>query len=788
MRQARGHAAAACGAKGLMAAVMMSCGALVLAVTAVASPTSSCPNAQLRTGASIGLPDCRAYEQVSPIEKGGFTAYPTQATPAQVASGADNSTGIGYLSFEAFPGALGNSALYAAHVSTRTPEGWQTQELTPAVPEARVLRIYQVSYAFSDDLSDAVLQVPMVALTPDATPGVYNLFLRRPHQTPLSPLGFEYSLVNAAAPALSAEELCPPSLVSLCYLFADVSAFAGASGDFSHVLFESNAQLTPEAPETFIESLYEASDGQVHLVGILPDGSPASSSTAGAGSSIEYISGEPEKDLRLENAISRDGSHIVFQALADGGAPDAAQVGRTEIYDRINGEETIEISAPALGAKPGVATPESATFAGASQDGSRVFFTSSAELTTQSNTGSANNSEDLYEYNLTNKALTDLSVDTNPEDATTGAMVQGVVDESADGQYVYFVARGQLNPSKGTDGQPNLYMVHNGAAPVFIATLGNGTCNFRVSESGDSCVWSPYPAVREAYVTPDGRHMAFMSTASIPTANFPGGYDNIDQTTGETDSEVYEYTAPTASEEEGAGAGRLVCGSCDPTGEAPIGSALIGGISVALGGAKEGRQTYSGISTPFYRARALSDNGGRLFYTSPVPHVGPKELLGPFERVQEYEQQGEGGCTTVDACQETISSPDSDALDQFLGASADGTDIYFVTTSRLSDGDIDNLRDVYDARVDGGLTSPSPVPTCESACRALAPFVSNAPSVLGAVSGPSGNLPSAPPKRPVKKCAKGRKLSHGRCVKTKKNAKRATVRKATHASSTRRAR
>ena len=740
--------------------------------TATTTPAfaEACPNAALRGGPSSALPDCRAYEQVSPVEKGGLSAYPVSGLPAQVS---ETGNAIAYLGHEAFPGASGNSALSSAHIGRRTPTGWASEDLTPAVPEAHALKSYLVSYFLSPDLSQAVVQAPFVPLAPGATPGAFNLFLRHP--------GGEYSLINDAPPTLTPAEICPG--LAVCYLVADVSQFAGASVGDRRVVFESNAQLTPEAPESLVESAYESDEGHVSLVGILPDKTPASTSTVGAGSRIAYF-GDQEVDLRLEHAMSPDGSHILFQAPADEGAPDPAQSGQTELYDRINGNETLEISAPAPGAEAN--PPASATYAGASEDGSRVFFTSAANLTTESKTGSEGG-EDLYEYSLTTHTLKDLTVDTVPADAASGASVQGVIDESTDGSYIYFVAKGELEPGHGTDGQPNVYMVHDAGPPVFVATLdAGGTCKPTAASRSDACVWSQYPAIREAYVTPDGRHLAFMSNRSLPTRDFPGGYDNRDQTTGASDIEVYEYAAPTKSEEEAGGDGMLVCASCDPTGKPPIGDALLGGISLTsnYSGEEGGEEQphLEGLSTPFYRVRALSENGARLFYTASVPHIEPRppvkgKLGGPVVKVREYEAAGEGSCTTPGGCQYVISSAGNGESDNFLGANADGSDVYFATATPLTASDKDDLRDVYDARIDGGFTeSPAPA-SCEANCPRERSGIPGATALLTNTTGASGNLvppslaavTSHPPRKAVKRCRKGHVRRHGRCVKVKKH-------------------
>jgi hypothetical protein len=719
-----------------------------------------CSNVAFRVGVSADLADCRAYEQVSPLDKGGFAAYPASSPPVQLSSSGE---AIAYLNYQAFPGAVGNTALFSAHVSTRTSHGWHTTEWTPRVPKAEVLKIYQVDYVFSDDLSRGVVRVPLIPLVAGATPFVENLFLRGPQ----TGVDTEYSLVNSASPRVPPEAICEPEELASCWQGVDVSAFAGASSDYSHVLFESTSQLTGNAPAG--ESLYESSGEAVRLVGILPDGEPAVGSTLGAGSSAFFSTSTQEVDRSVERAVSQDGSQVLFQASADGGEPgDPAQIGMTEVYDRIKGTETIELSAPSPEATPAVVAAEPATFQTASVDGSRVFFTSSAELTTESNTGEANSGEDLYEYNLTTSRLTDLTVDTNPIDATAGAMVQGVVGSSSDGSYVYFVANGQLVNGKGTPGQPNLYMVHDGSAPVFIATLSSlGSCNFAASESADSCVWSRFPAVREAYVTPDGRHLAFMSTRSLPTVNFPSGYDNTDQETGASDSQVYEYTAPTKP----GGSGQLLCASCDQAGSQPVGNALIGGIS-PTGGLQEGRATVTGVSTPFYRVRALSDDGYRLFYSmSPT-------LTAPY-RVFEYEHSEVGSCESTGGCQNQISSSDNTEADLFLGASADGHDVFLATSSRLDSADSDNLRDVYDARVDGGIVASAVEPPCEAGCHEPSPSPGATTHVSGAI-GPSGNVPApiSPKHLSHAKCKKGFKLSHARCVKMKTRRRKLKSRKA----------
>ena len=555
-----------------------------------------------------------------------------------------------------------------------------------------------------------------------------------------------------------AATLPPPSCVEVCLQEEDTSAFAGASQDFSRILFETDDSLVGTgAPPGPVTSLYENAEGQLHLVGILPDGAIApQGAVAGAGGpvlgGVAYSSEAPGAWRDVNYAISADGSHVLFEAVADGGAPDPSQEGLVELYDRVEGTRTVEVSAPAEGALPSNPTPEPAQFRGASKDGAHVLFTSAAELTTQSNTGPANEGLDLYRYDpaLPGK-LIDLSVDANPADAATGARVRGVVASSRDGSYVYFVASGELLPGQGVDGQPNLYVWHEDLASGetelgFLATLS----------VGDSRDWSAKSAESQAYLTPDGRHLAFMSLASLT------GYDNLDRESGEPDSEVYEYASDSRA---------LTCASCQASGAQPTSGSFIGATP---------KRT---ASTPFHRLRSLSDDGTRLFFSS--TEALADGAANQYVKVYEREESGAGSCATAPGCTYLISGGEATTDDAFLDASASGSDVFIATLESLVPGDGDGLVDVYDARVDGGIAVAAASESCGLNCqpsRGISPL----PSLISGSMGPSGNLsPSPGAKSPgealsrpscrtkalrIKHNKRARRRALQRCLKAKRRA------------------
>lgn len=472
---------------------------LVVAPWAVGeAPASECSNAAVRSPVDLQLPDCRAYEQVSPVDKNGNDVGLGQPIPSSVAA-ADGS-GVTYESLGVFPGA--HAALITnTNLSRRGPSGWST-EVLPA-PQAPLpypdLSVFQY---FTPNLGEAVVRTPpSTSLAPGDTPGANNLYLRDANG--------RYTTLSVSPPAIISAQ-------NISYVFA------GASTDLRHVLFASNDALTPDAPvqaaQNGLDNLYEWVDGQLRLVTILPDGTPAP-----MGGSPGGPIGAP-----TPTAMSEDGSRIVFGA--DG-----------QIYLRENGTRTVLVSGSKRSA-PDPNGPSQPAFWGASADGSKVFFSSQEALTDDATVGVVS----LYRYDVDDDELVNLTVDADPG-APPGGGLAGVLAFSRDGSQGYFYSTRQYVSGQGVDGMWNLYRWHGDTVSFVVA-----------DDVGDPVA---FEAVHKtARITPDGQHLVFLSSRSLT------GFDNTDAVTGQPDSEVFLYDAP---------ADRLTCVSCNPSGQKPTGPSTL---------------------------------------------------------------------------------------------------------------------------------------------------------------------------------------------------------------------
>jgi hypothetical protein len=304
----------------------------LLGFSSAAQASSSCPNELFRTGPGSNLPDCRAYEMVSPPEKNGGEVdnSPTlEGTPPNPEQAALNGEAVTYGSTAAFTETDPESApVTSQYISRRTAEGWRTEAITPPQKEpGAVLNRgdaavdFSLFQGFTEDLSYAFMQAYEPYPVAGAPEKYYAPFVR-------DNLNGSYTLLSTAKP--------PVQVPGISDYFEGLRMeYAGMSADGSHVVFSANDALTPEAlPGEF--NLYESSNGKLELVSVLPDGKPVSEATFGR---AEYDQGGLGEGY--DRVISPDGSRVFFTARGE--TTSTKQVYMRELGP--DGARTVRISA-----------------------------------------------------------------------------------------------------------------------------------------------------------------------------------------------------------------------------------------------------------------------------------------------------------------------------------------------------------------------------------------------------------------------------------------------------------
>jgi hypothetical protein len=714
-----------------------------------------------QTPGAFALPDARQWQLVSPPNKLGGVLFGIGANVIQASAAGD---AISYIANAPTEAAAPSYAGDGQVLSTRGAAGWSSRDIAPPHQYAtgEAIGADEEYSLFSTDLSTAVVQ-PHGLFTPQisAEASEQTPFLRtlgacasscyRPLVTGAAgfanvPPGTHFGEEQNCDEVGGQTGVCGPRVL-------------GASPDASHVVLDSVAPLVAGAPTgniasgAIIGSLYEWSAGRLQLISVLPK--------SGAPAQTESFPTLGAAEGHLGTAISTDGSHVVW---SDGGnrhlyLSDTA----TEVTESVQ----LDAAEPGCGSCLG----GGGRFQAASADGSRVFFTDKQALTKDS--GAHNSSPfaaDLYECQIVKDAeglkcdLTDLT----PEGVSgEPADVQGdVLGASGDGSSVYFVADGALARNSVDNGageaarvgQPNLYLSHEGAI-TFVATLSG-------EDETDWLADQTHVPAQPVRVSPNGQWLAFMSARSLT------GYDNHDAASGQPDAEVYLY---------GAGAGRLTCASCDPTGARPVGvryerlAATDGekfgdGLVAPSGGEWQNKGWVAALlplATQFaggssaYQGRYLS-NEGRLFFND-LDALAPQDVNGNWD-VYEHEPVGVGSCSPTaagfdaraGACLGLISSGTSGRESAFLDASESGGDVFFLTSAKLAPQDVDTARDVYDAHecsaeVPCFSSPPLPAPACDGdACQSPVEAPNDATPGSLTFNGAGNLVPAIVPKPAVK--------------------------------------
>jgi hypothetical protein len=638
--------------------------------------------------APVGLlPEGRAYEQVTPVDKnGGEPKGNPGIVQASLAGDA-----ITYLAHSSIPG-LEGSQDDPVYLSSRGVN-WTTQGLLPPADRGGYARVL----GWDPDLGRTyVSQAPLPS---GATP---TDILERDNTTRV--------LATITEGAQTTETV----------------RYFGASVGGDIVALESDSVLSPPggAPNSPNVYVWNKISGEVLLAGVFNNGKkPMGGSLAGS----NQLDSRREHYLQDQHTLAADGSALYFREAGTGqlyvrrnpareqSAMEAGKCSEPELACTLQLSASQRTLTPLKDEKP-------ATFWTATPDGAHAFFTSPAKLTDNATAGVGGNGNDLYRFDAETGTLTDLTPDTvDPH----GAEVRGVLGASDDGSVVYFVANGVLADEAvpGNCTQPDLGdpQEYNGAGNCNLYLSNSGIVRFigRVRETApsyfasDSANWvteqrSSFGVENTARLSADGQILLFRSQEQL------SDYDN------EGMAEFYRYNAA---------ADEIDCVSCNPSGVAPVTSAQLRSIQLFRGGG--GAKTLT---------RNLSPDGRRVFFETADKLVaadtngedGCPQALGQgvlsCQDVYEWEAKGKGSCRSEaqnGGCLYLISTGTGNEPAFFADADSNGDNAFFYTSQQLVGQDQDQIADIYDARVGGGIAAqypPAPKPPCEGeACKGVAP-------------------------------------------------------------------
>jgi len=722
------------------ATLMSTCMALTLAC-APAVAAQPCATEALRSELHSGeLPDCRAYEMVSPPDK--------ESDPVKVWAISENGSRVLGASFGVFAGSQSNELqeLFTASVYafTRGPSGWTAEALSPPAWRFPSNKLADVS---APELASTLwlLRTPEQPYRSEA-----DFYLRTPSGA-FVPVGPTQSVGGEA-----------DSLIS----------FVGASRSLDHVLFSVQSSaggaflwpgdqtFAPPAGNGSLSSLYEytgVEKSEPVLVGVKNEGEVDGSPHVNDGAElISQCGTELGGESTTYNAISASGDTVFFTARAisrcDPEEPGTVAPAVNELYARIDGAKTVDISEPtsqdceACNTTSGLSE---ALYQGASESGGTVFFTTEQRLLP----GARGNN--LYEYELSESGRCPTRPEgclTRVSSAASSAEVDGVARISEDGSHVYYVAGGVLTGPNAEGNSPvaegdNLYVYETLTGQTrFIATLSEA----------DHHVWQEIDRERPVETTPDGDFLVFTSVADLT----PGDTSTVAQ--------VFEYDAQTERLRR-VSIGQDGFNGDGNTTEAAD-EARIGSENGETGATSLPTFWGSGIEEMQHSAaRSLSDDGSRVFFES-ADALTPQTNPGLPNNVYEWEREGTGSCAAgqVEGCVYLISdgrdgsSTNGGASVRLIGTDASGEDALFTTADQLIRRDTDSQLDVYDARIEGGFTEPPAPAECSgSACQGPVDLTPSTPSIQTAIregeaispnaasSTPPAAQPKAKPKPPT---------------------------------------
>ncbi len=717
----------------------VSLGSVAQAVAAGDANQVSCPGeTEASSGFKAFMPDCRAYEMVSPPYKAGEKLGQNALAISPDGNDLIDSSYGGFAGTENDEENL-NISIAAMYKFSRTPSGWVAEPLNPPASQFTNANYMGTSTDLSHTLWDVSNQSGLnEELFGNVT---YRLVIREQ-----GPDGKgRFVAVGPESPPGAQREF----------------QAEGYSDDLANLVFSRESrsgQLWPgDKTRSEYSSLYEyAGTGNqepvlvaVKNAGVLA-GSPHINVAAELISECGAELGGGRRGSAY-NAISADGKVVYFTALNEEQQCSSPMV--NEIYARVDRSRTVAISEPSLTTPGRECTGTCATdqnteedrkpgiFQGASEDGSKAFFTTTQPLLD----GDGDTTSDLYEEELGESGVTKL-IQISRGDATdptpgSGAEVAGVSRITEDGSHVYFVARGVLTTTPNGRGEVaesggfNLYLYDAvSGRTVFVATLASQAEFVAEGESVASeaqRVGAGQVDRRPVDVSPNGRFLVFLSNRDLT------GSEDIS-----TVPQLFEYDAQTGSLAR-VSAGQKTQGFPDgynQDGNTTNGEYVPKIVSPIFSGGFLKTNTEAASSSVAEDGRVVFESRNALTPQSVVGSQNVYEyregnvyLISPgADLASEYAAFGTG----LQPFEE-----DSRLID--FGASGD--DVFLRSLGGLVSQEADSQTAWYDARVDGGFAESHPPAECVGdACQGSlsAPFA--APAAGSATTVAGGNLVVAP--------------------------------------------
>ncbi|HUN77733.1 MAG TPA: hypothetical protein VMU32_02315 [Solirubrobacteraceae bacterium] len=646
------------------------------------SNAEECPNAKIRSLlASELLPSCRAYELVSPAYKEG---YPLGGSRLTAEGNRVMLSGLPNLA--STPGE-GESPLEAAvYIDQRTTTGWHLVPFNTSLTDY----VGQLPIAYETTNEDSLWQQH----TPTESAlsrGLYRRTAQGDYELigPLNsqPTNHENDNYIDTGPENEADPVAATSNYNHVVLFAsnskDFWSFDQTSGS-GNSLYEYSG-TNNLAPVLVGVIGPKGSQSLIGLCGTIPGGGSQGS---------EY------------NMISLSGETIFFteEPEEECGKPAPSTY---EIYARLHGSlqsslpaETVAISESACTSECGEASGKN--FEGASENGEKVFFTSTQKLTNNAVNGTFGGNAargagcsavltqlgtkggcNLYEYNFGRQPGMRLKL-------IEGGEVQGVLGIAENGERIYFVTKDILGSIGNEFGQTaqlggaNVYEYNTRRhRTAFVATL---------SLQRDGTDWLRSHRRSAELAGSGGEFLLFTSSKEGLTP---------DDSTSAT--QLFEYDAVTqelvrvTQGEHGYASNGLTAQGISPESIARVAS--------RLGSGSDFKAAYTSLNVSTDGKRIVFETKGQL-----SPRASSSE--SGCTSVYEYSSENaisNGTVALISDGRDIQPYADNEACGaEFQQIDATAENVLFSTSDPLIPEDTDGFQlDIYDARIDGGIANDS---------------------------------------------------------------------------------